>query len=393
MNLLDVLLMVAFSYALVRGFLQGALSQMAAFAGSAVGLLLGAAAAPPLAAQVIDRPGATLALLTISLLAVFLVLGQAAGIAVGLRLRGAAERAGIGGLDRGVGILVGATWFVLVVWLTASVLTQGPFPSVAQQVRSSRVVAGLDAALPPAPDLFGRVGSYLDRHGFPQVFSGLQRGVTAPPVGPTSEAAVQAAAAAGRPAAVQVQALGCGGISYGSGFVARAGIVVTNAHVVAGAEAIIVRDAAGDWQAAAIHYDPELDLAVLAAPGLRAAALEWADEPAERDTEGATLGFPGGQTELVVRPATVQTRIRAVGRDIYGAGQVEREVLVVSAGVEQGDSGGPFVTSDGRVAGVVFAADAGIPGTGYALTAEQVAPAVNSAAVRNTAVGTGSCRF
>jgi S1-C subfamily serine protease len=94
----------------------------------------------------------------------------------------------------------------------------------------------------------------------------------------------------------------------------------------------------------------------------------------------------------VVRPSTVQGRLDAVGRDIYGQNSVRREILVLSASVEHGDSGGPFVTSDGVVAGVVFAGDpAG--GTGYALTAEEVRPVVEAGITRNQMADVGPCRL
>jgi S1-C subfamily serine protease len=96
---------------------------------------------------------------------------------------------------------------------------------------------------------------------------------------------------------------------------------------------------------------------------------------------------------MVVRPATVQARLDAIGRDIYGQTTTPREILALAAPVQQGDSGGPFVTSDGRVGGVVFAADPGNTGTGYALTAEQVHPGIERAIAAGQQVGVGACRF
>jgi S1-C subfamily serine protease len=393
LNLLDLGLLAALVFALVRGFRQGALSQVAAFGGAAVGLVAGAYGAPPLAGLAVGQPGSGLALITLGLLVLFIFLGQGIGFAIGLRLRHAAIKAGIGAFDRIVGVLVGAAGLIVVVWLLASVLAQGPVPSVAQQVRESRVVAAVDETLPPAPDIFGRVAGYLDQQGFPQVFTGLGGGITAPPVPPTSDAAVQAAAGAGQPSTLQVQATGCGGISSGSGFVTQPGFVVSNAHVVAGGEAVLVRDTGGERPAEVIHFDPDLDLAVLHVPGLEVPAIGWVGTPADRETEGVTLGFPGGQRDMVVKPATVRSRGEAVGRDIYGRGVAPREILTLSAGVQRGDSGGPFVTADGLVGGVVFAANAAEPGTGYALTAERVRPDVDAAIARNSPVGAGSCRF
>jgi S1-C subfamily serine protease len=154
-----------------------------------------------------------------------------------------------------------------------------------------------------------------------------------------------------------------------------------------------VRDTSGTVDAVPVLFDPQVDLAVLAAPGLSAPPLAFADVPSDREQAGATLGYPGGQQQLVVKPAAVRGRGNAVGRDIYGRGLVNREILTLSSPVRQGDSGGPFVTADGRVAGVVFAAAAADPGTGYALTAEQVAGAVAAATARNSPVGTGPCRY
>jgi S1-C subfamily serine protease len=393
MNLLDGVLLIALLYAVIRGFRQGALSQIAAFGGAVAGLVVGAAVAPRIAGAIVDQPGPDLALITLAALLAIVLIAQTVGFGLGLRLRAAAEGVGAGSIDRTAGIVVGAAGFVLTVWLLGSVLVQGPSRSVAQQVRGSAVVSALDEALPPPPDLFGRVGAYLDRHGFPQVFSGTGGGIAAPPVPPTSPAAVQAAAVTGQPSTVQVQATGCGGISSGSGFVTQPGFVVTNAHVVAGGQTLTVRDQQGTRETVAVHYDPQLDLAVLSSPTTTAPPIAWVSTPADRETEGATIGFPAGLPEQVVKPASVRARAEAVGRDIYGRGLVQRDILTLTADVRQGDSGGPFVTSQGLVGGVVFAANAAEPGSGYALTAERVRPDIDAAVARNTPTATGSCRF
>jgi S1-C subfamily serine protease len=68
-------------------------------------------------------------------------------------------------------------------------------------------------------------------------------------------------------------------------------------------------------------------------------------------------------------------------------------VLALAAPVQQGDSGGPFVTADGSVAGVVFAGDPGEGGTGYALSAEQVRPDIDRATTAEQQADVGACRF
>jgi S1-C subfamily serine protease len=393
-NVFDGVLALLFAVALVRGWRQGAVLQIGGFAGLALGVLAGAWAAPRITGLVVTGPGPGAAFLTLGVLLVALVAGHALGAAGGLRLHRAVHRSGVGRLDRAAGVGVGGAGFLAVVWLLSSVLAQGPVPALAQQVRGSTVVRELDEALPAPPDVLGRIAALLEDQGFPQVFVGPGYGVTAPPVPAAAEQAVRAAAAAGQPSTVQVQAVGCGAVvGFGSGFVSQPGFVVTNAHVVAGFDRLSVRDAAGGHPAVAIYFDPALDVAVLSVPQLTARPIGWADTPAVRGTEGATLGFPGGQPEMVVQPATVQGRLDAIGRDIYGHGSTRREILALAVAVEQGDSGGPFVTSDGAVAGVVFAGDPGHAGTGYALTAEQVRPGIDHAIDVDQPADVGACRF
>ena len=392
MNIVDLVLLLVLVLAALRGFRQGAMSQVMAFGGAALGLVVGAVVAPRVAPAVVEEPGAALALMTLGLLLLSIALGQAIGVGVGMRLRRAVHVAGAAAVDRTAGIAVGVTGVLLTIWLLGSVLVQGPVPSLAKQVRQSAIVGVVSDAMPAPPDLFGRVGNYLDQHGFPTVFSGLG-GAIAPPVDPPSRGAVAAAQEAGAPSTVQVTGQGCGGVSSGTGFVTEPGFVVTNAHVVAGTRDLRVRDASGEYPARAIFVDSDVDLAVLRAPDLDAPAIRWIGRPAERGDAGATLGFPGGQRQMEVKPAAVRSRSTATGRDIYGRGSVTREVLTLSADVQRGDSGGPFVARSGRVAGVVFAAAAAEPGTGYALTAESVQGPVERAIDENTTVGTGSCRF
>jgi S1-C subfamily serine protease len=393
-NVLDAVLVLLLVYGAVRGWRQGAASQIAALGGLALGLLAGVWAAPRIVGSFVSEPGRSTALLTVGLVLVAALVGQGIGLGIGLRMRRAAVAAGLGKIDRSAGVAAGVAGLLFVVWLLSTVLAQGPVPALARQVRGSEVVRALDTALPPPPDVLGRISAFLDDQGFPQVF--VQPGgggIAAPPVPATADEAVRAAAAAGQPSTVQIRAFGCGGIvGSGSGFVPQAGFVVTNAHVVAGFDRLTVRDSTGEHDAVAIHVDPGLDLAVLAVPGVGAPPIGWASVPLGRGTEGATLGFPGGRSEMVVRPATVVADLDAIGRDIYGDSRVRREIVALSASVEQGDSGGPFVTGDGLVGGVVFAGDPS-GGTAYALAVDEVRPAVEEAIRRNQEVGVGACRF
>ena len=390
--LTDTVLVVALVVTVLRGYRRGALVQVGSLAGTITGLLIGATLGPDLARRVVSEPGLGLATLTLGIVLVGLLVGQAIGVALGLRLRRGLARGSAAPVDQVAGIALSVLMLVLTVWLISAVLVQGPSPAFAAQVQQSRIVSEISQALPQPPDIVGRVGTYLDRQGFPQAVAGLG-GPAAPPVDLPDDADIQAAAEAGAAGAVRIQTAGCDAASLGSGFVSPDGVIVTNAHVVAGADEIVVDSRSGRTSAVAIHVDADLDLAVLRAPEVDATPLEWVDEPAERGVTGATLGYPGGQEALAPKAAAVRARGVTVGRDIYGRGQVEREVLTLSASVERGDSGGAFVTAEGQVAGVVFASSSGDPGTGYALTAGSVRDVVTEAAASDTPADTGPCRF
>jgi hypothetical protein len=393
MNVLDYFLLILLVVVCIRGARLGGLSQIASYGAAALGLLIGALIAPDLAAMVADGPGITLSLLTLTVLLACLLIAQSIGIAIGMRLRNAAAEAGAGAADAVAGVAVAAVGLIVTIWLLAAPLSRGPSPDLANTLRTSRVVSLIDRSLPTPPDVIARVGTYLDRQGFPEVVSGIRPTVTAPPAPTPQGSTVAAAEAAARRSVVQVESTGCNSISFGSGFVTEPGFVVTNAHVVAGGERIVVNSLQGADEARVVLFDPAVDLAVLSVAGLEAPALPWAGELTGRGTTGATLGFPGGGRQLTTKPAAVRQRIRAVGRDIYGGGSVTRDVLILADEVTRGDSGGPFVTEEGEVGGVVFAAAVSEPNTGYALTARSVREVVAAGIRRDTATGTGACRF
>jgi len=393
MNGLDYLLLLLLVAVCVRGGRLGGLSQVASYGTAAIGLIAGAVIAPNVAGFLADGPGVTLSLLTLAVLLACLLIAQSIGIAIGMRLRHAAEEAGAGVVDAVAGIAVAAVGLVLAVWLLAAPLSRGPSPQLADTLRGSRLVHLIDRTLPTPPDVIARMGTYLDRQGFPEVFSGIRPEVTAPPVSTPRGTVVAAAEAAARDSVVQVEATGCNSISFGSGFVTRDGYVVTNAHVVAGGDGVKVHGLQDTGEATVVVFDPALDLAVLSVPDLQAPGLAWSNEPTRRGLTGATLGFPGGEGELEAKPAAVRRRVRAVGRDIYGEQTVTRDVLILNDDVTRGDSGGPFVTADGEVAGLVFAAAVSEANTGYALSAESIRDSVAEAAARDTPVDTGACRF
>ena len=166
----------------------------------------------------------------------------------------------------------------------------------------------------------------------------------APPVEPPAGADARAATRAAVDSTVEVLGRGCyqGFLNQGSGFVVADGYVITNAHVVAGTNEQWVHSNEGDTAAAVVVFDPDLDIAVLHAPGLSADPLPLARGEVGRGAGGAILGYPGGGP-LDAESAAVRQVIEPVGRNIYGEGEVRRRVYEVQSVIRRGNSGGPLV--------------------------------------------------
>lgn len=392
MTVLDWFLLGAGLLALLagwrRGFLVGVLALAGLVAGSVGGLLLA-----PIVVSGIDSPGPRSAA-AIGIVLVAAAVGQGIGSMLGMWLRRQLSWRPVRTLDSLLGAGVGVAALALGVWVLAATLRSVPVPEVASAVRSSRVIDTLDRAVPYAgQDLTSQLRGVLDDRGFPEVF----RGITEPliPVDPPdplvadTPGIAQAAASIVR---VDGAARSCSRQIEGTGFVVAPGRVMTNAHVVAGVRQPVVRiGGVGEvYPATVVLFDPARDVAVLAVPDLRAKALPLAPVPARRGDAAVVAGFPlGGPYEL--DSARVSSRLRARGSDIYDARPVVRDVYAVSARVRPGNSGGPLLSTDGAVLGMVFAASVDTPDTGYALSLEEILPDVDAAAGAGAEVATGRC--
>jgi S1-C subfamily serine protease len=124
-------------------------------------------------------------------------------------------------------------------------------------------------------------------------------------------------------------------------------------------------------------------------PDLRAEPLVF-DSQGERGDEGVVAGFPGGGS-YHLEAARIRDTIDASGPDIYHRKQVTREVYSLFADVEPGNSGGPLLSLDGNVYGVIFAKSLDDPDTGYALTVDEARSVIRAGRDRTEQVGTGAC--
>ena len=388
MNLLDIVILLLVGLSIVAGFRRGAALQVVTYTGLVLGLVVGALLGPSVA-RLGDDPFLQAALALGTLLALA-ALGDALGWAIGRHVWAAARRSRLDPIDAGAGSVVAGAATLLVTWFLAFNLVQGPFPAVSEQIRASAIVRGLDVLLPRPPALIAQIRSFLDRFGFPEVFVGLPP-APAGPVDPPSAAEARQAFLAADQSTFRIVGAACGRIQEGSGFLVEGSHVVTNAHVIAGVTTPRVQSQeGGELVGTVVAFDPARDIAVLRLDSSPTEELTLATEAADRGSAGAVIGYPEGGDLTGVR-AAVRRALSAVGRDIYSRNTVERDIYELQTRVVPGNSGGPFVTEDGAVAGVVFAASSSNQGIGYALTMEELRPVLDRARGRSGSVGTGSC--
>lgn len=391
MNLIDVLIVLFFISALVRGVELGLVRQFFSTAGLLGGLFLGVFIQGKVIHHV-STPNAK-AMLTLGIIVASIGLVGALSEFIGARLKDHIRRSkikAITGTDKTLGSVMAGATLLLAIWLGAAIFSNVPFSGLQKQLKNSVVIATLNKNLPSAPDIVTGLGHLIDPNTFPNVFTGLEPEIDTdrplPSIGDL-DTAVQKA----RASTVKVEGEGCGGVSQGSGFVAAANLIITNAHVVAGVTQPVIVDANGRHRAQVVLFNPELDMAVLRAGNLAGQPLLLKNGIADAGTPAAILGYPGGG-DFTAGPATIVGSFKAVGRDIYNQNETTRDVYSVKGTVQPGNSGGPLVNKDGDVIGLIFAESTVYNNVGYSLVMDSVINNFNQAKNAASAVATGGCR-
>lgn len=387
-DLVLILLLILFAVSGYRqGFVVGVLSFAGFFGGALIGLQLG-----PLLARLTSSDGLKL---VISLITVFglAVLGQTlAGWLGGKLRRNIVGRNGQVVDDIG-GSLVSVIAVAIVAWLVAVPLGNASEPWLSSAVRNSVVIRAIDKLMPSQADkLTEALRETVDTNGFPEVFGSLVP--TQVREVPPPDSALAGLPVVKKSESSVVKILGtapsCSRRIEGSGFVYAQDHVMTNAHVVAGTKTVQVVLKGTKHSAKVVAYDSDLDLAVLHVPGLNAPVMNFATKAAESGADAIVLGYP------LDGPYNAQeARVRDVGDisgpDIYESRTVTREVYTIKGLVRSGNSGGPLISPDGTVLGVIFAAAADNNYVGYAVTASQAAQIASNGRTATSAVPTGAC--
>ncbi|WP_091452927.1 MarP family serine protease [Micromonospora inyonensis] len=391
MSAVDLFLLLLMLLFAISGYRQGFVIGALSFAGFFLGALLGLQVGPLLAQRFADSAVRVI----VALVAVLglAVLGQTLAGWLGSHLRTAiTSRVGRRVDDIG-GAFVSLFAVIMVAWLVAVPLGSSSFPWLASSVRNSALLTVADRVMPDQAQRFSAaLRDTVDTNGFPDVFGDLAPTRARQVAPPDPALAGSQVVANGQRSVVKVRgsAPSCGRRIEGSGFIYAEDRVMTNAHVVAGTRDVSVERNGKRYDGRVVVYDPDRDLAVIHVPDLSGPVMRFATGRAASGADAIVLGFPlDGPYDA--QSARVRDVDRITGPDIYSSGDVTREVYTIRALVRSGNSGGPLVAPNGLVLGVIFAAAADDPNTGFAVTAEEARPVALAGAERTRAVDTGDC--
>lgn len=192
------------------------------------------------------------------------------------------------------------------------------------------------------------------------------------------------------------------GFGHGSGFAVSANRIVTNAHVVDLARrypdnvvlGVVPSQGNRSFSAHVVALDPARDLALLEVEDATLAPLTLYSGPVDDGAQVVALGYPGNVDVATARSAadfiTPMSPIRSEGvfsgrRDLSGT-----QVLLHTAGIARGNSGGPLLDACGRVIGVNSAltrGDEGDASFGFAIADSELAGFLRDAGQAYSAVG------
>ena len=389
--IVDGFIVVAVLAAMTSGWRQGGLASLLSAVGILAGFIIGLGVAP-LVLQITDQVGIRF-LLALGMLILLIGLGQLLGSALGHAIRDRMKTKSGQRVDSSFGAILMSVFSLVLIWLIATPMATGLSNSVGKGVRESAILREVNKVMPDELTQLPRsISGMLNDSGLPPVMMPWEDGSSVDVEAPNIEVADQAMVQDIRPSVVHViaDADGCRRRMMGSGFVTADNYVVTNAHVVAGTQTAYVDTVVGLKEARVVYYNPEVDIAVLRAENLGLEPLAWADGPAYTGDDAVVMGFPHSGP-FTANAARIRERVNIAGPDIYSNSRVERESYILRGTVVQGNSGGPLISPDGTVLGLIFGASVDDTDTGYAITAEEVRAHVGDVTRFENSVDTQEC--
>jgi uncharacterized membrane protein required for colicin V production len=338
------------------GYMQGIIVGGLSLAGFALGAFIGARFAP----LVLSGGSHSVYAPLLGLVGALLVGGLFASLleGLGMRVRFALRFPGLRTIDGVLGAVLTACIGLGIVWIVGALtLSAVSSPALRRDLEHSVILKDLDRTLPPS----GGILNALSRIDPLPSLTGPSAQVPKPTKGILAARGVQAAI----PSVVRVLGTACGLGIEGSGWVGAPGLVVTNAHVVAGESdtSVQIGGRGTPLPAQVVLFDPHNDVAVLRVRGLSERPLPIAGS-AREGTSAAILGYPndGAFNE---QPGRIGITKPVLTQNAYGNGPVLRDITALRGLVRPGNSGGPMVDAGGRVVAMPFAEITNpAPGTG-----------------------------
>ena len=369
MSTFDLIAVVLIVLTSLGGFRRGLVVGVFSLAGLAIGFYVGARVGPSLIGGDLAR---WLPLVALGGAMVCAAIGQAVGALAGRHLRQLLVVLGpLRLFDNVGGGVLGAVTGLALCWAVGAVLLYLPRQTeLRHYAQDSAILSRLNGELPPRRliDTLAQIDPFA-------TLAGPAAGVGPPDPAVLDSPGVSSSALS----VVRVVGDACGLGIEGSGWVAGNGLVVTNAHVVAGVDTPRVDRNDGELlDAKIVSFDKTNDVAVLRVARLDAPPLRLGDAPS--GTPGGLLGYPGNgpYAETAVRIGRV---VQIVGRDAYGNFPVTRKVMTIRGVIRSGNSGGPVVDAQGRVVTTVFAQRIGTDG-GYGVPNSAVRAALARAGTK-----------